>query len=57
MCGDVISITLEWWTWQKNLPVSLALIEHLNLTEDTAAAVAWPFLDDLEQRVWFDYII
>lgn len=30
------------------LPVALALIEHLNLSKDTAATVAWPFLDDLE---------
>lgn len=33
------------------LPVSLALIEHLNLTKNTVAAVTWPFLDDLEHNV------
>lgn len=30
------------------LPVALALIEHLNLTKDTAATVARSFLNDLE---------
>lgn len=31
--------------------MALALIEHLNLTEDSAAAVTWPFLDYLEQNI------
>ena len=35
---------------RRTLPVALALIEHLNLTEDTAAAVTWSFLDDLEKE-------
>lgn len=30
------------------LPVALALVEHLNLPKDTAAAVARSFLNDLE---------
>lgn len=36
---------------KRTLPVTLALIEHLNLTEDSAAAVTWSFLDDLEQNI------
>lgn len=32
----------------RTLPVALALVKHLNLTEDTASAVTWPFLDDLQ---------
>lgn len=32
----------------RTLPVALALIEHLNLSKDTAATVARPFLNDLE---------
>lgn len=32
------------------LPVALALVEHLNLTEDTTAAVTWSLLNDLEQK-------
>lgn len=35
----------------RTLPVALALIEHLNLTEDSAAAVTWSFLDYLEQNI------
>lgn len=31
--------------------MALALVEHFNLTEDTAAAVTWPFLDDLEKNI------
>lgn len=36
---------------RRILPVSLALIEHLNFTKDTAAAVTWSFLDDLEHKI------
>lgn len=32
------------------LPVSLALVQHLYLTEDTAAAVTWSLLDDLQEK-------
>lgn len=31
--------------------MTLALIEHLNLTEDTAAAVTRSLLNDLEQNI------
>lgn len=31
--------------------MSLALIQHLNLTKDTAAAVTWSLLDDLEETI------
>lgn len=30
--------------------MTLALVEHLNLTEDTTAAVTRPFLDYLQQK-------
>lgn len=33
------------------LPVSLALVQHLYLAEDTAAAVTRSLLDDLEEKI------
>lgn len=32
------------------LPVSLTLVEHLHLPEDTASTVAGPLLNDLERH-------
>lgn len=34
----------------ENIPVALALIQHLNLTEDTTAAVTWSFFNHLETK-------
>lgn len=31
--------------------MALALVEHLNLSEDAAAAVTWSLLDDLERNI------
>lgn len=34
-----------------DLPVTLALVEHLHLAEDAATAVTWSLLNDLEGKV------
>lgn len=39
------------------LPVALALIEHLNLSKDTAATVARSFLNDLETYLEFSHMV
>lgn len=46
--GTQVCCTEELPSCLTTLPVALALIEHLNLSKDTAATVARSFLNDLE---------